>query len=144
MPVNMAYNLTLLDRGGSSATVYVCPDVAPEVTDLAVATNHRGTLPDFPEHARRFRSVERQQALLKLLARDPRPEQLRAAFLRDPLYNTDYGNGFGTIYTAVYRPEQTYVEYVWPGSSWLRDFESADATHVAVLGTAAMPPAHVA
>ena len=32
-------------------------------------------------------------------------EKLTACFLRSPLYTTAYDNGFGTIYTAAYKPQ---------------------------------------
>ena len=136
LPVNMAYNLTLLDRHGVAATVFVAPGRTPETTRLRAATNHRGTVPDWPEHAFAFRSVDRQRTLLDLLATTPDPETLVRAFGRPPLYNTAYLSGFGTIYTAAYRPDLGVVDYFWPGSTWRRDFDSPDATHAAVLGQA--------
>ena len=136
LPVNMAYNLTMLDRHGAAATVFVAPGMTPETTCVRAATNHRGTVPDWPEHATTFRSVERQQTLLDLLATTPDPETLVRAFGRPPLYNTAYASGFGTIYTAAYLPDLGVVDYVWPPSRWRRDFESPDATHAVVLGQA--------
>jgi predicted choloylglycine hydrolase len=133
LPVTMTYNVTLLDAAGTAATVYLAPDAPAEVTAQPVATNHRGTRPDHPEHARRYRSVERQRLLLELLDADPTPAELRAAFLRPPLHNVEYAQGFGTIYTAAYRPAEGVVDYVWRGSSWRRTFDSVDATHVALL-----------
>ncbi len=135
LPVNMTYNLTLLDRHGASATAFVAPGLAPEITQLAAATNHRGTVPDWPEHATAFRSVDRQRSLLDLLATEPEPESLVRAFGQPPLYNTDYSAGFGTIYTAAYRPDLGVVDYLWPDSTWRRGFESPDATHSVVLGS---------
>jgi predicted choloylglycine hydrolase len=129
VPINMAYNLTLLDRRGDTATVFVAPGARPEVFASPAATNHRGRVPDDPDHARSLRSVERQQTLLALLARLPDVETMVDAFLQPPLYSTDYGRGFGTMYTAVYRPDRGIVDYVWPGSVWRRDFDSPDAVH---------------
>lgn len=74
----------------------------PEVAHLPVATNHRGTVPDWPEHARTFHSVQRQRFLLDLLARRPGVDGLVAAFLRPPLHSERYAEAFGTMYTAVY------------------------------------------
>ena len=68
-------------------------------------------------------------ALLALLARVPDVETLVDAFLRPPLYAMDYSRGFGTMYTAVYRPDRGIVDYVWPDSVWRRDFDSPGATH---------------
>lgn len=129
VPVNMAYNLTLVDRQAGSATVFVAPGARPEVFASPVATNHRGDVPDDPVHARSFRSVERRQVLLDLVARRPDVETVVDAFLRPPLHNTEYSRGFGTMYTAVYRPERGVVDYVWPGAVWRRDFDSPDAVH---------------
>jgi predicted choloylglycine hydrolase len=134
LPVSMAYNLTVLDRNADVTTVFVAPGAEPEVFRHCVATNHRGTVPDWPEHARTFHSVERQRFLLDLLARRPDVETLVASFLRPPLYNTAYAAAFGTMYTAVYRPDLGVVDYVWPGSTWRRGFDSPDATHTAIYG----------
>jgi predicted choloylglycine hydrolase len=131
VPVNMAYNLTILDRNGDTASVFVAPGIEPEVFVRCPATNHRGTVPDDPDHAQRFRSVERQRALFALQNRNPDPQAAITAFLEPPLYNTAYADGFGTMYTAAYRPNDGVVDYVWPGSTWRRGFDSPDATHAA-------------
>jgi len=128
LPVAMSYNLTITDRSGAVATVFVAPGMEPEVSSTAVATNHRGAAPEDPEHARRFRSVERQDHLLSLLGTGPDLDHLVGAFLRDPLHTRDYASGFGTLYTTVYRPEQGTVEYRWPDAAFMRTFESPDAS----------------
>jgi predicted choloylglycine hydrolase len=134
VPVNMAYNLTILDRNGDTVSVFVAPGVEPEVFAHCPATNHRGTVPDDPDHAQRFRSVERQHALFALVARKPDPDAAISAFLQPPLYNTAYAEGFGTMYTAAYRPDEGVVDYIWPGSTWRRGFDTPDATHAAIYG----------
>lgn len=131
IPVHMAYNVTLLDRTGERRTVLVRPGAPAEVFELAAVTNHRGTTPRDPVHAARFRSVERQRALMSLLADAPDPAAAVDAFLRPPLYNTEFGRGFGTLYTAAYRPRAGTVEYAWPGSRWTLGFDSPAATHEA-------------
>ena len=128
----MAYNLTLLDRHGDAATVFVAPGIEPHASAHRVATNHRDTVPDDPEHASSLSSVERQDTLFTLLERRPDPEAVIAAFLTEPLYTTEYARGFGTMYTAAYRPDLGFVDYVWPGSRWRRTFDSPDDTHLAV------------
>jgi predicted choloylglycine hydrolase len=134
VPVNMAYNLTIVDRNADSASVFVAPGSQPEVFARCPATNHRGTVPEDPDHALRFRSVERQRALLDLQARNPDPDTAVSAFLQQPLYNTAYAEGFGTIYTAAYRPQDGVVDYVWPGSSWRRGTPPT-LTHEAIYRT---------
>jgi hypothetical protein len=44
------------------------------------------------------------------------------AFLSDALYSQAYDRGFGTLYTAVYRPAEGSVEYRWPGFAWPQSF----------------------
>ncbi len=46
-----------------------------------------------------------------------------------------YELGFGTLYTAVYRPAELAIEYRWPGSSWKHSIGSfASGQHGVVLG----------
>ena len=106
----MAYNLTLLDRHGDAATVFVAPGIEPHASAHRVATNHRDTVPDDPEHASSLSSVERQDTLFTLLEQRPDPEAVIAAFLTEPLYTTEYARGFGTMYTAAYRPDLGFVD----------------------------------
>ncbi|MDX6544933.1 MAG: hypothetical protein QOG02_707, partial [Gaiellales bacterium] len=35
-----------------------------------------------------------------------------------------FEQGFGTLYTAVYRPSELCVDYQWPGSTWRQSFEA--------------------
>ena len=133
VPVNMSYNLTFVDASGESLTAFVAPDSAPELSSARVATNHRGTVPEYPDRARSLRSVERQRLLLSLLDREPDPTGLTSAFLRPPLRSTEYARAFGTLYTAVYRPKDGVVDYFWPDDSWRRRFDSEDETKTVIL-----------
>jgi predicted choloylglycine hydrolase len=134
LPVNMAYNITVLDRNADAATIFVAPGAEPEVFRLHAATNHRGTSPEDPEHARAFHSVQRQQALLNSLQHQPEVDAFVAEFLAPPLYATAYEQGFGTMYTAVYRPSEGVADFVWPTSTWRRGFDSPTGSRVAALG----------
>ncbi|MCZ3386697.1 MAG: C45 family autoproteolytic acyltransferase/hydrolase [Actinomycetia bacterium] len=126
LPVAASYNLTLTDRSGAAVTAFVAPDRVPEYFDAPLATNHRGLVPDRPDLARRFRSVERQD-VLRRLHRDSRPAGPAAQeFLSPSLRTTDFEGGFGTLYTADYRPDEGTVNYRWPGTTWRRTFESSD------------------
>ena len=131
LPVHMAYNIMLVDRC-DAVTVLVRPGRPAEVFDLRASTNHRGTAPVDPGHAARYRSVERQQALFELLDTAPGRAEAVAALLRPPLYNTEFDRGFGTLYTAAYRPQKGVVDFVWPGSSWRIGFDTPESTHRAV------------
>jgi predicted choloylglycine hydrolase len=118
LPVHAPYNLTLADRE-QGVTVFVGPDRAARAVQPPVATNHQEQV-DWPEHAAQTRSVERRAALLAA-----------ADFLEPPLYATEYGRGFGTLYTATYRPQSCTVTYRWPGVAWdhaLRGFTPGTLT----------------
>jgi predicted choloylglycine hydrolase len=127
IPVSMSYNLTFTDRGGCIRTAYLAPGQPMEVRAFPLATNHRFDRPDDPVQAQRFRSLERQEHLLELLDDKPHPDVLAKEFLREPLRSSDYANGFGTLYTADYRPDSGEVHYRWPGTTWTRSFDSTDA-----------------
>jgi predicted choloylglycine hydrolase len=125
LPISMSYNLTLTDRH-RTCTAYVAPYRNPEVRPLPWATNHRFDRPDDAAQAKRFRSLERQVHLLALLDRRRDPDLLAKEFVREPLRSSDYANGFGTLYTADYRPDRGEVHYRWPGTTWTRSFDSTD------------------
>ena len=100
-----AYNLTIVDRAGDAVTAHVGPDRAADIGRALVATNHQRTV-EWPEHAEAVRSEEREQCMLDLLEAGAGEEEFVAAFLEPPLHSTGYEDGFGTLYTAVYRPAE--------------------------------------
>jgi predicted choloylglycine hydrolase len=117
IPVHMSYNVTALDRGGSRATVYLAPDRPAHVTSRAVATNHQGKV-EWAPYAAAIRTVERQEQLEELLTAGADVPAVLAALLRPPLYATKFGAGFGTLYTAEYRPAEGVARYHWPDQTW--------------------------
>jgi len=133
LPIAMSYNLTVVDAAGAGFTAFVAPDAEPEFFDAPVATNHRGTVPEYPERARSLRSVPRLDRLTELVAQGPNPDDLAAAFRADPLYNREYSRAFGTLYTVLYRPTEQVVEYFWPDLTWRRGFDDPDDTRTVVL-----------
>lgn len=124
LPYALAHNLTLADRAGGVLTAYLAPDREPIFRDVPAATNHQGVV-DWPEQARATRTIERERCILDLLARDETTvESFEAAFLRSPLFSTAYDSGFGTLYTAAYRPAEGSVHYRWPSFSWRLGFDA--------------------
>ena len=117
IPVHMSYNVTALDRDGGRATVYMAPDRPATVTDKTVATNYQGTV-EWAPYAAAIRTVERQEKLEDMLAAGADAAAVVAACLRPPLYATKFGAGFGTLYTAEYRPAEGVARYYWPGQTW--------------------------
>lgn len=125
VPSHMSYNVTVLDRSGNYKTVFIAPDRHPLVQDLAMTTNHQQDI-EWHQHARASATIERERALAHYL-RDYAEDSYRLvrAFLRPPLYSSAYRRGFGTLYTAVYRPQSLEIEYLWPHDAWrlsLSDF----------------------
>jgi predicted choloylglycine hydrolase len=131
IPVHMSYNVTVLDRSGQRATVYLAPDRPARVSDLAVATNHQGEV-EWAPYAEAIRSVERQQRLEELLADGAGADGVAAACLRSPLYATRFGEGFGTLYTAEYRPAEGVARYRWPGQTWEQSLTRTETGPVSV------------
>jgi predicted choloylglycine hydrolase len=135
IPVHMSYNVTALDRGGSRATVYLAPDRPAHVTSRAVATNHQDKV-EWEPYAAAIRTVERQEQLEELLAAGADVPAVAAALLRPPLYATKFGAGFGTLYTAEYRPAEGVARYYWPGQTWTHALDRLGPGSVQVrLGT---------
>jgi len=117
IPVHMSYNVTVLDRAGRRATVYLAPDRPAHATSRAVATNFQGKV-EWAPYAAAIRTVERQERLEELLRAGADAASVVAALLRPPLYATRFGEGFGTLYTAEYRPDQGLARYYWRGQTW--------------------------
>jgi predicted choloylglycine hydrolase len=130
IPIAQSHNVTLLDRSGAYATVFLGPDRAPAVTAELVCTNHQERVV-WSEHAAMSRTVERRETLLHELAEPGLTlDRLVECFLAPPLYSRRAA--FPTVYTAVYRPTKGQVDYVWPGKSWRQSFdhfESGEYTH---------------
>jgi len=122
VPTHMSYNVTMLDREQRFATVFVAPDRTPIVRQLPIATNHQGKI-EWRRHAWATATLEREHAVASRLADcDETGEGFVAAFLEPPLFNTAYQRGFGTLYTAVYRPLDGVAEYRWRTASSRQSF----------------------
>ncbi|MGB3147193.1 MAG: C45 family peptidase [Paracoccaceae bacterium] len=125
IPTHMSYNVTVLDRKHNFLTAFMAPDRPATLTHVPVATNHQARV-EWDAHARMTASVERERFLLQRLTLHVEPEEkFINAFLRPPLYSTAFDRGFGTLYTAVYRPRLGEMELRWPTGGWalnLADF----------------------
>jgi len=118
VPTHMAYNVTLVDRSGTFRTVQVAPDRRAVVRRVAIATNHQGAV-EWHDHARATATIEREQFLIFRLEDDAMTaNKLIRSFLRSPLYTNAYRTGFGTLYTAAYRPCSGRAEYRWLNETW--------------------------
>jgi predicted choloylglycine hydrolase len=124
VPCHMSYNVTVLDADRRFVTVYLSPDRDPILTHAPVATNHQERV-EWSSHARFTATVERERFLLQRLTLHPdTQDKFVGAFLKPPLYSTAFASGFGTLYTAAYRPQDRSVALHWPGRVWHKSFDS--------------------
>jgi len=136
VPCHMSYNVTVLDTERRFLTAYLAPDRPAIITHSAVATNHQERV-EWSSHARFTATVERERYLLQRLTLHPESqERFIGAFLKPPLYSTAFSSGFGTLYTAAYRPRDRSMELHWPGKTWVKSFDSFenDAMRLALPG----------
>ena len=123
VPTHMAYNVTVVDRTGAFATLFLSPDRSPIVTRRPLATNHQRRV-EWKEYAGATASLERERYLGERL--EDRTETLASLtqrFLRAPLYSAQFQKGWGTLYTATYRTGAPSAEFRWPGGSVTQDFQ---------------------
>ncbi|MCB2134582.1 MAG: hypothetical protein KDE08_01350 [Rhodobacteraceae bacterium] len=124
LPTHMSYNVTVIDAKRRYLTVLMGPDRQAVVTHAAVATNHQERV-EWMAHARLTGTVERERYLLHRLTLHIEPEEkFISAFLRPPLYSSAFALGFGTLYTAVYRPRKRQMELRWPNAVWPLDLKA--------------------
>ena len=138
VPVSMCYSITLLDRHGDWATVFVAPDRPTEVTRRKVVTNFQHQV-DWPEHARATHAVERLTSLQAQIDAPPGTlAEASAVLLREPLFQSAWLRGYGTLYGAVYRPRSGGVELLWPDQRWVQTLSSfAEGEREIVYGSSA-------
>lgn len=138
VPSHMAYNVTAVDRSGAFITGYLAPDREPVIKPIPIAANHQGHI-DWHSYARATATLERERFLFfRLQEKGMTVDRLIAYFLRPPLYTTAYDNGFGTLYTAAYRPTSGHARFIWPDgdlSLGLREFREGER-HQAFSATA--------
>ena len=125
IPIAMSHNVTLLDRSGAHATLFLGPDRTPAISQLRACTNHQES------SGNRRESLERQQIMLQALDEPGMSlSDLIARFQEPPLFSRRSGST--TVYTALYLPAEGRVDYLWPGNSCRQGigrFEACEYTH---------------
>ena len=114
VPIHMTYSVTLLDAQGEWATVFVAPDRPVDVTRRNAVTNFQHQV-EWPEHARATNSPQRLECLQAQIDSGASLADATDALLRPPLFQQSYLRGYGTLYSAVYRPRSRRAELRWPG-----------------------------
>lgn len=131
IPVALSQNVTILDKAGDHATVYLNPDSRSVVARDAVCTNHQKLVDSGAISGAIARSMARQTAALQSLeAPDATLPKLLGTFLRPPIYSRRADSP--TVYSAVYRPCAGTVDYVWPGnvmSQRIKAFRTGEYVH---------------
>jgi predicted choloylglycine hydrolase len=114
VPSHMTYNVTVADAAGAHFTAHVAPDRPTAITPRRVATNHQHAV-EWHAHAHATASVDRERFLGARLS-DPREtaERFVRRFLEPPVFSTRFDHGWGTLYTAVYRPRTGEADLRWP------------------------------
>lgn len=121
IPIALSQNVTLLDRTGQYATVFLGPDREPAVSRIPACTNHQDVTTNFSSDIL-TRSLERQRSILAALE-DPTMtlQRLTEKFFEPPIYSRRKVSP--TVYTAVYWPAEGRVDYLWPGRRWSQSFD---------------------
>ncbi len=104
VPVPMSQNVTVLDRSGAFATVFVGPDRTPLVTDGRVCANHQDRpIPPQQEtrwHAGAPRESSAERSGAAACGSRRRSTDAHRAMLKPPLYRACRADGYATVYTA--------------------------------------------
>lgn len=119
VPVNLSYNVAMVDRSGDAALVQLAPDREPVVLrGPGYAANRQGAT-EWHEHAVMSETVAREAALAEALS-GPSPTRaaLEQVFLEEPVYRPLARHTWGTVYTASYAVADPSVRLLWPDDAW--------------------------
>lgn len=140
VPVQLPYNIALVDRDGGAAVAEVSPDRPLRVAPRPCAGNRQGPT-EWPEHAE-FCGTEPREAVLAETLADPAmtPSTLLATFLTPPLQRPLAQHAWGTVYTAVYDVDSLAVDLVWPDARWRSSLAGFHEDVLPRSGWVAAPP----
>jgi predicted choloylglycine hydrolase len=118
LPIQMSYNVAVLDASGDHRVVFVAPDRPARVSELPYAANRQGRT-EWPSHAEYSGTVHREEYLASLTA-FPHADQsgFVGSFLRPPLFRPLVDSTWGTVYTVAYAPAELSMTLLWPDDSW--------------------------
>jgi predicted choloylglycine hydrolase len=118
LPVQMSYNVAIIDAQGDHRIVGMRPDLEPLLSDALSCANRQGAT-EWPEHAAYCTTEEREERLESLVTFPLiEPDDLLSAFLRPPLYRSLVESTWGTVYTAAYAPMLGAMTLLWPDDQW--------------------------
>ncbi len=139
LPVQMSYNVAMVDALGDRRVVQVAPDRPPRTSPFAFAANRQGET-EWPRHAEYCNTVEREDYLSSLLSFPLTDhEGLVSAFLRPPLYRPLVESTWGTVYSAAYEPQTGAMTLLWPDDAWTMSVHGSDEGERARTVAALLP-----
>jgi predicted choloylglycine hydrolase len=141
VPVNLSYNIVLVDAGGDSALVQVAPDHPPVVLREPVCACNRQGGTEWPEHAAQTETELREAVLAAALA-DPAMtlERLEQQFVTEPVFRHPALHTWGTVYAAGYDARARSVRLMWPDASWPMQLDTAQPGELVRDTQVRMPP----
>jgi predicted choloylglycine hydrolase len=141
VPVNLSYNVVLVDATGDAALAQVAPDHPPVVSRGAVCAANRQGHTEWPEHAAATETVLREAAMADALA-DPAMtvERLEQRFLSPPIQRDPAVHTWGTVYTARYDTRTRTVRLLWPGESLTMELDAATNAELTRPLPSLLPP----
>jgi predicted choloylglycine hydrolase len=126
LPLQMSYNVAILDAQGAHRIARVAPDRPAEVTAELSCANRQGST-EWPLHAEYCNTVEREEQLASLVNFPLiEADDLVGAFLRPPLYRSLAASTWGTVYTAAYAPTTGGMTLLWPDDRWPLSVQAVD------------------
>lgn len=132
IPCHMAYNITLLDPSGAFTKVFLCPGQPAVFIEDPVSTNHQKQI-EWLEYAEFSRTIERYNLLKQMLLDNTLDsEQLVKSFFEKPLFNVNFGQQFGTLYTVLYRPKHRNLSLLWQNNSIVQSFDNFKESKISV------------
>lgn len=113
VPSYMPYTFSVVDAEGEFVTAFLGPGRTPRLVARRAATNHQGAV-EWGAYAKQTQSVRRLEAVESLLHESLEREEIVRAFLREPIWRSDYERASGTLYVARYDVGGCELELCWP------------------------------
>lgn len=144
LPVQLAYNVALLDRAGRACIARVSPDRPLQIAPSLCAGNRQGAT-EWPEHAEFCGTEERELAMLCALEDQAAPlPAVVQGFLSPPIQRPTGVHTWGTVYAAAYDVDSLLLDLMWPGESWRLSLAAyAEGERVRRMWVAPPPTEHV-
>jgi len=126
LPVQMSYNVAVLDAHADHRIIRVAPDRPALATRELSCANRQGAT-EWPLHSEYCNTVEREERLTSLVEFPLiEPDDLVGAFLRPPIYRSLAASTWGTVYTAAYSPASGGMTMLWPDDHWALSVEGME------------------